>query len=137
MHDFSLNVEDEPVTRDVSAAGIASVLQRMTPRGGPSFLVLEASNGDYVQAAGGLGRFTVEWREVYGEGFCHWKAGATTVSRVGEAKVKTNGFHVAVRRYEVLSAAQAAQILSAFLRGATRPASFAWRDMTSDFACDQ
>jgi hypothetical protein len=58
-------------------ATIENVYQAVAALGrtdGPTYLIVEAENGDYAQAAGSDGRYVVESRPVLGEGFRHFRA---------------------------------------------------------------
>lgn len=45
---------------------------------GPTFVLLFGPDEEYVQAAGSAGRFALEARDQYGEGFLHLRAGRLT-----------------------------------------------------------
>jgi hypothetical protein len=130
---LSLQVEDEACVYSPTRAQIEDAVDRMTPRGGPSFAIIEGLGRHYAQTAGGDGRYTVEWRE-YGAGsFRHWVAGHAGVTLPGEVKIPTNGFYVAVERNELLDAHAVKRLLMAFAEGRSRPEAFVWRDITGRF----
>ena len=134
MEGLTLTVEDEPTMERPSTEQLREVVDRMTPDGGPSFVVLEGRGDDYAQAAGGDGVFTVEWREHRGEKFRHWKAGLPGRPTAGEVAIPTTGYEVHVRPNEQLSASDVVAILGAFLTGAGRPPQYVWRDMSDMFS---
>ncbi len=133
MLGLKLTVEDEPDREAPGLESIRTAVDRMTPRGGPSFLVLEGRGEDYAQVAGGDGVYTAEWREYTGENFRHWVAGLPGVRGFGMVAIPTNGYRVTVRKNERLSAGHVKEILTAFAEGSPRPAEFAWRDISQRF----
>ena len=135
MNPRTLTIENEPEVAAPTAAAVAAAVARMTPHGGPSFLILEGESGDYVQAAGGLGEFTVEWR-AHGSGadFTHWKAGRSGSMTGEEVAIALNGHSLRVRTNERLGLADVVAICGAFLAGEPRPPGYAWRDITAMFA---
>jgi hypothetical protein len=134
MAGMTLTVEDEPLIESPSADTIRAVVERMTPEGGPGFIILDGRGADYAQAAGGDGAFAVEWREHTGDAFRHWTAGLAGQPDTGEVAIPTNGHVVRVRSNEQLGAADVVTILGAFLAGLPRPAQYAWRDVSDLFA---
>jgi len=71
---YRLMLEDH---RDVFPADLGHVrlaLQKMASANGPTFLNLQDNDGNWAQAGGTNGRYRVEVRDVYGEGFRHWMA---------------------------------------------------------------
>jgi hypothetical protein len=128
-----LTVEDEPVFEAPSPELLRDVVGWLSPRGGPSFVVLEGRGEDYTQAAGGDGVFTAEWREYLGADFRHWVAGRPDLPADAGARVPTNGAHVSVCQNELLAADDVRAILVAYARGEARPGGLAWRDATERF----
>ena len=55
---ITLQVEDEAPVTAPTPAQVGAALARMTPDGGPGFIILEGRGDDYAQAAGGIGLFT-------------------------------------------------------------------------------
>jgi hypothetical protein len=129
--DFVFTVEGEAEIRNPTVAQVEKSIDRMTPNGGPGFAILETTGG-YVQAAGGDGLFTVEWRRSNGTGFRHFVAG-----KQGDAGtdllIPTNGFHVTVKKNECLTNNDAKLLFRAFFSGAGWPSDFSWRDVTERF----
>jgi len=131
--DCSLTLESRPIIANPTQAQIERAIQLMSPQGGPGFVILEGPGGDYAQAAGGDDAFTAEWREYRGEAFTHWVAGHRGLHRPGKVSIPTNGYKLTVKASERLRARDVAAILLAFARGAGRPDSYSWRDMTRVF----
>ena len=111
---------------------LVAAVDAMTPNGRPGFLILECESRDYCQTEGGLGQFTVEWRQYTGDDFVHWIAGLPSESVGQNVDIQTNGSFVTVRSNEVLSREDALVILTAFLKGNERPSTYSWREMTWD-----
>ena len=128
-----LVVENEPVVSAPSPVQLRDAINRVTPRGGPGYMILEGRGQDYAQAAGGDGVYTLEWREYAGKAFRHWTAGDPGRSDTGEAVVLTNGYQVTVRTNERLGPDDVETILLAYCEGRGRPAQFVWRDATAMF----
>jgi formate hydrogenlyase regulatory protein HycA len=126
---ITLQVEDEAPVTAPTPAQVRAALARMTPDGGPGFIILEGRGDDYAQAAGGDGVFTAEWRESKGKGFRHWKAGLRRKPTKGKAVVPTNGAKLTVQPNERLGGAEVQTILLAYLAGQGRPDQFEWRDI--------
>ncbi|HEX3315729.1 MAG TPA: hypothetical protein VHR72_12590 [Gemmataceae bacterium] len=129
-----LTSESRPVRYGPELQQVLDSVDAMTPRGGPSYLVLERSNGNYAQTAGGDGSFTAEWREVSGNSFRHWVAGLPGQSVTKSIKIKTNGATVIVKENEGLGATDVKAILTAFAKQTARPADYLWRETTDQFA---
>ncbi|QKD02269.1 hypothetical protein EB235_12785 [Mesorhizobium loti R88b] len=128
-----LDVEGEKPAINPSRDVVAAAVDRMTPDGGPGFLILTATNGNYAQTAGGNGAFTVEWREYANGAFKHWVAGRAADRSSGQVAIATNGFKVTVNANEKLTSAEAKSILCTFCDGDERPSRFWWRDVTDRF----
>ena len=126
-------VEDKPATHWPLGFQARAAINAMTPRGGPGFLILQAANGDYMQAAGGDGAYLAEWREQGSGAFRHFAAGREGAVIPGEIKIPTNGAHVLVRWNEKLSAVEVKRLATAFLSGEPRPDCFVWRDISGTF----
>jgi formate hydrogenlyase regulatory protein HycA len=127
---ITLQVEDEAPVTAPTPEQVRAALARMTPDGGPGFLILEGRGDDYAQAAGGEGVFTAEWRESQGKGFRHWKAGQRGKPTKGKVVVPTHGARLTVQANERLGAAEVETILLAYLAGEGRPEQFEWRDIS-------
>jgi formate hydrogenlyase regulatory protein HycA len=133
---ITLQVEDEAPVTAPTPGQVRATLARMTPDGGPGFIILEGRGKDYAQAAGGEGVFTAEWRESKGKGFRHWKAGKRGKPTKGKVVVPTHGARLTVQPNERLSGAEVETILLAYLAGEGRPMQFDWRDI-SDMLADE
>jgi hypothetical protein len=128
-----MSVEDHGTVHSPTVADIWKAVDALHPGTGPSFIILEGESGDYAQAAGGAGAFTVEWREYLRNRFCHYVAGRSRVVDEGEVTIRIFDSHVKVRSNERLSTDEVKQILTAFAEGLARPLSFKWRDVSDQF----
>ena len=79
----TLEVEGVGTIASPAVASIDEVISGMASSAGPTYLILKTSSGSYIQAAGSSGRYVVESRDVYGEGFLHWRA--ATAATAGES----------------------------------------------------
>ena len=129
--DLVLVVEGNAELRNPTAGQLDAAIDRLTPKGGPGFAVLEATP-DYVQTAGGDGLCTVEWRQSHGEGFRHFVAGKDGDNST-EIEIPTNGFQVTVKKNECLTTQDVKRLFQTFLTGGNRPTDFRWRDVTDRF----
>ena len=121
---LTLRFEGERAIPVDSLGQIGSALRRLSTAG-PSFLVLDAPDGDFAQAAGGNDAFTVEWRDRSGQRV----AGTTGLLNNRPTAIPTRTSQVAIYENERLTAAVAEEILRAFAAGRARPARFAWREL--------
>ncbi len=128
-----LTLEGGQSQREPTLSQLSAAVDKLNPNGGPGFLVVDGPNDEYAQAAGGRGSFTAEWRENSGSSFKHFVAGRAGVPADREIAVKTNGFEVTVKENEQLDAEDVEAILGAFARRESRPAAYAWRDVTDRF----
>lgn len=83
MRRGTLEVEGIAAIADPSDVVIGGAVSGMASSMGPTYLILKATCGSYIQAAGSSGRYVVEARDVYGEGFLHWRA--ATAATAGES----------------------------------------------------
>ncbi|WP_442505545.1 hypothetical protein SH528x_004336 [Novipirellula sp. SH528] len=126
-----LTVEGDAESRNPTSEQLDATIERLTPKGGPGFAVLESTRG-YVQAAGGNGLFTVEWREGRSADFQHFVAGKDGDSQT-DVEIPTNGFEVSVKANECLNLQDVKSLFQTFLAGGNRPGNFVWRDVTERF----
>ena len=71
-------IEGREEIRRPSPALVESLVATFGTPSGPTYLVLTGPGEQYVQAAGSDGRFALESRDNYGEGFQHLRAGRLT-----------------------------------------------------------
>ena len=129
----TLTVENREPLLAPTLLEVLAAVDSLTPRGGPGFLVLEGTGGDYAQAAGGDGSFMAEWRQHSGQSFRHWIAGLPDHPCSKQIRIPTNGACITVNENETLHAADVKVILDAFVHCKPRPSGFAWREITHQF----
>lgn len=110
---MKLILEGRPDIRDVTNDDVLEAIEAMASPHGPTFVILEDDQRNYTQAAGTDGRYVIESRDVYGEGFTHWRAmrdgageGAATIryrQRCPKGKHPPRGCPLKVRAGEVFS----------------------------------
>lgn len=71
-------IEGRDEIRRPPPALVESLVATLGAPGGPTYLILTGPGEQYVQAAGSDGRFALESRDTYGEGFQHLRAGMLT-----------------------------------------------------------
>jgi hypothetical protein len=112
---------------------------------GPTFLVVEHGEDSYAQAAGTEGRFVVESRTIFGEGFqhfraCHVLAGPDAAAvihyRQKCSKHPPRRCPLRIRESEVCSLADVERALLAYAATGGRDAGLLWRDVTSEMVKD-
>jgi hypothetical protein len=74
MPAYTLTLEDFKPIRNTTAEQVQQAIQKMADPKGPTYLILKDADGNYAQAGGTDGRYRIEAREVFGEGFRHWMA---------------------------------------------------------------
>ena len=127
-----LKVDGRPEIIDPSQAQLFTAIGSLKPVGGPGFLVLERANGDFAQAAGGLGEYALEWHESLDARFNKFRRFAAGKEGPSEMDVliRSHRFQVPVKENERLAISDVKTILSLFLQGADRPYSYKWRDIS-------
>jgi hypothetical protein len=100
--------------------------------GGPTFLILERSDGSYVQAAGESGRLTVEYRRSDGNNFEHFVLGRNEEAG-SEFVISATCGPIRVYNNEILNTQEASAVFVSFLERGETPKEYAFRDSTSMF----
>ena len=122
---------------------LQTLIQSLGAKNGPTFVVLTGPNDHYVQAAGSAGRYILESRDTYGEGFQHLRAGRPGMPSSGKTTVYyrwkcTKGVHpplgcpLKVDECCVLSLDEVKAALLHYARTGERAAVFAWHDVTDE-----
>lgn len=140
-----LTVEGEP-TRSRVAVGYAGVaaMKMARPDNPPTYVVVTAPDETYCQAAGSRGQFIAEFRQTFGEGFAHWRAGRpgvedntpTTVfyrRRCAEGKHPPLRCPLSAIASDVLRVGDVQAILMHFAAHGERHPDYEWRDITEQF----
>ena len=74
MRVTKLELEGRPNLPDPTRSALERALAALASPDGPTWIVLNRTDHDSIQAAGTVGRYVVESRDCHGEGFCHWRA---------------------------------------------------------------
>jgi hypothetical protein len=122
---------------------LQTLIHSLGTQNGPTFVVLTGPNDQYVQAAGSAGRYILESRDTYGEGFQHLRAGLPGMPKGGKTTVlyrwkctkrvhPTLGCPLEVNECCVLSLDEVKAALLSYARTGERAAAFAWHDVTEE-----
>lgn len=71
---YRLMLEDHRNVFPATLEHVEAAIRKLASTTGPTFLNLKDEGGNWAQARGTNGRYRVEVRDVYGEGFQHWMA---------------------------------------------------------------
>ena len=126
---ISVEIEDRPRLLGPRMQRVMFQIAALTPEGGPSFVILYRSR-DYLQVAGGEGRYLCECRHHDRDDFRHRVAGRADRSATGRTRVSTAEASVGVFDNEVLACGDVQYLAYAFIKGGCRSRFFAWRDLT-------
>ena len=74
MPPYRLMLEGHKDVFPVSLEAVQKAVSKLATAEGPTFLNLKDGNGNWAQAGGTNGRYRIEARHVYGEGFTHLMA---------------------------------------------------------------
>jgi hypothetical protein len=134
--------------RHLPKATIDDVLQavyQITRPDGPTYLVIEHGEDSYAQAAGTDGRYVIESRTIFGEGFQHFRvardlggADAPAVIHYRQRcdKHPPRRCPLGVRESEVSTVADVERALLTFAATGRRDAKLYWRDVTAEMVKD-
>ena len=143
MLNVRLQLEGHPTTDVRTAHALEVALAKISSPTGPTWVVLDAGADGYCQAAGSDGRYVVEFREQFGEGFRHWRVGTgderspevTTVlknQRCPLGKHSPRGCPLSVAVNQVVSLHDAEAVLRHFRVTGQRLTTYAWHDVTEE-----
>jgi hypothetical protein len=134
--------------RHLPKATIDDVLQavyQITRPDGPTYLVIEHGEDSYAQAAGTDGRYVIESRTIFGEGFQHFRvardlggadAPAVIHYRQRCSKHPPRCCPLEVRESEVCSLADVERALLTYAATGERDGGLQWRDVTPEMVKD-
>jgi len=139
-----LKIESHRDLANATPAQVARAISRLASPTGPTYIILE-TEGSYCQAAGTDGRYVLETRDIFGEGFTHFRA---CVGQPGSGE-PTTVFHrkrcskhpprrcpLSVLASEVVGFDDVRRALLAFASTGRRCPATAWRDVTEEFLKD-
>jgi len=129
---FCLTVENRLPLYDPTSEEVSLGLSELNSIN-PSFAVLEAADGSYVQAAGNPEQMTVEWRKISGDTFRHFVGTRGGFGLEESARIPTSAGFVTVKSNQVLTVKEVSLVLLEFLNGEDLKAVFKWADITKRF----
>lgn len=112
---------------------------------GPTFLIVEHGEGSYAQAAGTEGRYVIESRTIFGEGFQHFRvardlggedAPAVILYRQKCVRHPPRSCPLRVQESEVCTFADVERALLTFAATGERDETLFWRDVTAEMKKD-
>jgi hypothetical protein len=138
-----MSLEGHTDIPNVSLALVESGLLRMAAPNGPTYIILSEEDGSYMQAAGTEGRYALEARDAFGEGFLHWRAAKAEVARGVQATIYyhnrcSHGKHaqrtcpITVDAGQVVGCEDVMESLLLFARARERSPSLYWHDVTAE-----
>ena len=141
---YRLMLEDHRDVFPVSLGQVQAAIQKMASSTGPTFLNLKDGDGNWAQAGGTDGRYLVDARDVYGEGFRHCMAalpGCTdrtkTVvyyrNRCTENEHAPRKCPLNATVADVLSLKDVMAILTEYWATGLRSATYGWDDVSQDW----
>jgi len=128
---FVVEIEGQKPIYDPTEQEVLSLLGRLDSRS-RSFVILESSNGSYLQCAGHPKKLTVEWRANLSPNFRHSVGGKPRGSSATTKVPSSQGF-VTVLERQVLTLQDAAPIFAAFLAKRPIDTLIEWSDVTARF----
>lgn len=144
MRTVILQVEGRSDTLDATREEVEEAIRAMAAPDGPTFIMLEDGSGTSMQSAGTNGAYVIEARDVYGEGFTHWRAASRNSPRgepvtISYRQACPEGRHpprccpIVVDVTNRLGLDAVAATLLAFHASGERSRSTAWHDVTQEF----
>ena len=138
----SIRVETGGDVARPSPRQVERFIESLGSPGGSTFLVLNGDGEDrYMQAAGSGGRYVLESRDIYGEGFAHLRAGVpvgrkTTIHFRHSCPRSIHGkpgCPLEIDEGSVQSLAAVKEALRHYAATGERPPGFHWENVTKEF----
>ncbi len=144
MPTLRMTLENQTSIPDVTVPLVQAGLRKMASPHGPTYIILQAHDGAYIQAAGTDGRYVIEAREVFGEGFVHRRAATRREASGIEAEIyfRNRCVHkkhaprrcpVSVDAVAVIGFDEVVESLLLYARSGERTASLFWLDVSAEF----
>lgn len=139
---MQMQLEGHPDLTDVTPHQVSRGVDALASPVGPTFLIVEDGEGSYCQAAGTDGRYVLEAREGFGEGFLHYRACIGTPGGGEPTRVfyrKRCDKHpprkcpLTMLSSEVAGLDDVRRALVAFAATGERCRETVWRDVTAEF----
>lgn len=140
-----LKLEGHDDRPNATIADITRAVYQIARPDGPTFLVVERGEDSYAQAAGTNGRFVIESRTIFGEGFQHFRvchdlpgpdSAAVIHYRQRCTKHPPRRCPLRVRTSEVCRLADVERALLTYAATGERDGGLAWRDVTAEMVND-
>lgn len=140
-----LRLEGHCDQSDATIDDIVRAVYEIARPDGPTFLVVEDGEEAYAQAGGTEGRYVIESRTIFGEGFQHFRvardsggADAPTVIHYRQTCVRHSprSCPLHVRDSEVCTFAEVERAILTFAAKGRRDESLFWRDVTAQMVKD-
>jgi hypothetical protein len=141
-----LKLESHPDLQTASPSQVARAVAALASPVGPTYIIVEDGEGTYCQAAGTEGRYVLEAREAFGEGFLHYRACLAPAASAETTKVfyrKRCGKHlprrcpITVLSAEVVGLDDVQRALVAFAATGERCGETVWRNVTAEFTSQE
>lgn len=140
-----LRLEGHCDQADATVEDVVRAVYAIARPDGPTFLIVEHGEKSYAQAAGTEGRFVIESRTKFGEGFQHFRVArdsgegdAATVIHYRQQCVRhpPRRCPLRVRESEVCTFANVERAILTFAATGERDETLFWRDVTAQMVKD-
>jgi hypothetical protein len=140
-----LKLEDHCDLPNATIEDVVRAIYKIARPDGPTYLVVEHGEESYAQAAGTEGRFVIESRTMFGEGFQHFRVCHDLAGSDGAAVVHYRQKCVRhpprccplrIRDSEVSAFADVERALLHYAATGRRDSRFQWRDVTPEMVKD-
>lgn len=141
-----LKLEGHPDLETASPSQVARAVAALASPIGPTYIVVENGESAYCQAAGTDGRYVLEARDAFGEGFLHYRACLAPAASGEMTKVfyrKNCGKHpprrcpITVLSSEVVGLDDVQRALVTFAATGERCGETIWRNVTAEFTSQE
>ncbi len=140
-----LTLEDHCDLPNATIDDVVRAIYEIARPDGPTFLVVEHGEDSYAQAAGTEGRFVIESRTMFGEGFQHFRVCHALAGPDGPAVVHyrqkcvrhpPRSCPLRIRESEVSGFAVVERALLHYAATGRRDGGLLWRDVTPEMVKD-
>jgi hypothetical protein len=140
-----LKIEGRRDLTNATVEDVAIAIYALARPDGPTYIVVEDGEESYAQAAGTEGRYVIESRTMFGEGFQHFRAardlGGADAPAVIHYRPRCDKHPprrcpLDVRKSEVSTFAEVERALLTFAATGRRDVTLFWRDVTPEMVKD-
>ena len=140
-----LKLEGHCDRSDATIDDVGRAVAEIARPDGPTYIVVEDGLDTYAQAAGTDGRYVIESRTMFGEGFQHFRvardpggvdAPAVILYRQQCSKHAPRRCPLRIRESEVCTLADVERALVTFMATGERDETLVWRDVTAEMVRD-